>query len=83
MLPRIRDHGDCFLVLLRQNADHVGSSTWAEFHPFPDSKIKHGAVRAHLAEKAESSYNLVVKFDQIFFGERIHIEVSHCRFFPR
>ena len=83
MLTGIRDHGDRLLVVLRQNAGYLGPSIGPEFHSFPDSKIKHLAVRPHLAEKSEPSNNLVVQFDQIFFGEGINIEFIHGRLFPR
>jgi hypothetical protein len=83
MLPRIRDNRDRFLVVLRQNSYYVGSSTRVEFDPFPDSKIKHGAVRPHLAEESESSDYLVVQRNQFFFGEGINIEVIHGGLFPR
>jgi hypothetical protein len=81
MLPRIGDHGDRFLVVARQNSDHVRPSTGAESHSFPDSKIQHGAVRPHLAEKSESSHDLVVQLDQVFFGEGVNIEVAHYGLF--
>ena len=83
MLPQIRDHCDRLLVILRQNSDDVGPVTGAEFHSFPNSEIKHDAMRSHLTEKSDSSYNLVVQLNQFLFGEGIDIEVTHGRFFPR
>ena len=82
MLPRIRDHGDRFLVVLRQNASHFRPSIRAESHAFPDAKIQHLAVRPHLAEKSESSHNLVVQLNQFFFGKGINIEVAHGGLLP-
>jgi hypothetical protein len=83
MLARIRDYGDRFFVVLRQSASQLGPSIGPEFHSFSDSKIKHLAVRPHLAQKSESSYNFVIQFNQFCFGEGIDIEFAHGRLCPR
>ena len=83
MLPRIRDYGDRFPVVLRQCASHLGPSIGAEFHAFSDSKIQHFAVRPHLSKKSEASHNFVIQLNQFFFSEGINIEFIHCDFFPR
>ena len=83
MLPRIRDYGDRFPVVLRQCASHLGPSIGAEFHAFSDSKIQHFAVGPHLAKKSESSHNFVIQLNQVFFSEGINIEFIHCDLFPR
>jgi hypothetical protein len=83
MLPRIRDHGDRFLVVLCQDAGHLGPPVGLEFHAFPDSEIKHLAVRRHLAEKSKAGHNLMIQLDQVFFGKAIDIEVTHVVSFPK
>ena len=40
-----------------------------ELDPFTDAEIEHGAVRAHLIEESESSYDFVIQLDEFVFGK--------------
>ena len=73
----VRDHGDGFFVIARQDSEYRSSTLRLEGNAIADAEFQHGLVSVYVTHQSEALHDAMIQVYEFSFGEMIYVDAIH------